>query len=151
MKTYQAEAWAAFREDVRVLLPQHWEEIALDRAKVPLDVDWPRYDALAAAGALHCVTAREDGRLIGYHVAIVSGHLHYASTLHGFTDVYFLLPEARAGRTGLRLFQEVERQMRALGVKKLFTGTKLHLDQSRLLEHLGYRRTEYLYTKLIGE
>ena len=147
---YAVERWRAIRAEMLPLLVRHWREVALNHADVPLDIDEARYKSLDESGALHIVTARQAGTLIGYHVAIISTHLHYASTLHGITDVYWIAPEKRQGTTALRLFQRVERELKARGVKKLFTATKLHLDQGRLFEHLGYKPVERLYAKLIG-
>lgn len=149
MTVYSVERWAALKPEMLPLLVEHWKEIALNHAEVPLDIDHERYDALDEAGVLHIVTAREDGVLIGYHVAIVSTHLHYKSTLHGITDVYYIAPAKRQGFTGIRLFQTVEKELKTLGVKKLFTGTKLHLDLGRMFERLGYKPVERLYAKII--
>lgn len=151
--TYQVEKWRAALPEMEPLLVKHWHEIALGHDKVPLDIARDKYQAMCDAGVLHIVTVRDDGMLIGYHVAIVSGHLHYLSTLHGITDVYFILPAYRKGRTGIRLFQKVEAEMRALGVKKLITGSKLHTadgNSGRLFEYLGYAATETVHTKYIG-
>lgn len=147
---YRVERWRNLRREMLPLLVRHWREIALNHADVPLDIDQQKYAELDEAGALHIVTVRKDGELIGYHVAVVSGHLHYKSTLHGITDVYWIAPEFRQGFTGIRLFQHVEKELAAIGVRKLFTGTKVHLDMSKLFERLGYKRVEFLYAKLIG-
>lgn len=147
--TYAVERWRDLRAEMLPMLVRHWREVALNHADVPLDIDEKRYAELDEGGALHIVTARRNGLLIGYHVAIVSTHLHYASTLHGITDVYYIAPECRHGVTGMRLFQFVEKDLKARGVRKLFTATKLHLDQGTLFERLGYKPTERLYTKLI--
>lgn len=149
MTTYAVERWKDIRGEMLPLLVKHWHEVALNHAEVPLDIDESRYRQLDEGGALHIVTARREGALIGYHVAIVSTHLHYASTLHGITDVYWIDPACRHGVTAIRLFQAVERELKALGVRKLFTATKLHIDQGALFEHLGYRAVERLYAKLI--
>ena len=149
MTTYAVERWRDLRGEMLPLLVRHWKEVALNHADVPLDIDEARYKSLDESGSLHIVTARRDGILIGYHVAIVSTHLHYASTLHGITDVYWIAPESRHGVTAMRLFQTVERELRALGVRKLFTATKLHLDQGALFDRLGYKPVERLYAKLI--
>lgn len=146
---YRVERWKNLRAEMLPLLVRHWREVALNHADVPLDIDEARYAELDEAGALHIVTARRNGLLIGYHVAIVSGHLHYKSTLHGITDVYWVAPECRHGVTAMRLFQAVERELKAAGVRKLFTATKLHMDQGPLFERLGYRPVERLYAKLI--
>jgi len=149
MTVYAVEAWKDVKAEMVPLWERHWREVALNHAEVPLDVDHDRYDGLADAGALHVLTARRGGELIGYHIAIISGHLHYRSTLHGITDVYWLAPEHRHGITAMRMFQAVERELKALGVRKLFTATKLHLDQGTLFERLGYKPVERLYAKLI--
>lgn len=151
LPSYQVERWRDLKAEMLPLLHRHWEEIALNHAEVPLDIDHERYDALDESDALHIVTVRQDSDLIGYHVAIVSSHLHYKSTLHGITDVFFLAPEHRKGLTGVRLFKRVEEEMRALGVKKLFTATKVHLDMSPIFERLGFNRVEYLYAKILRD
>jgi hypothetical protein len=147
--TYAVERWRDVRDEMLPLLYRHWREVALNHDQVPLHIDEKRYADLDAKDALHIVTVRRAGTLIGYHVAFVSTHLHYASTLHGITDVFWIAPEHRHGVTALRMFQHVERELKALGVRKLFTATKLHLDQGPLFEHLGYRPVERLYSKLI--
>lgn len=149
--TYAVEHWLDIKDEMLPILERHWREIALNHEDVPLDIDHERYDAMDEAGHLHIVTVRREGALIGYHVAIISGHLHYASTLHGITDVFYVAPEYRQGFTGIRLFQKVEKEMKSLGVKKLFTGTKVHLDLSKLFERLGYKRVEYLYAKILKD
>lgn len=146
---YAVEHWRDLRGEMVPLLVRHWKEVALNHAAVPLDIDEAKYRELDEKGALHIVTARREGRLIGYHVAIVATHLHYASTLHGITDVYWIDPELRHGITAVRMFSRVEKELKGLGVRKLFTATKLHLDQGRLFESLGYKPVERLYAKLI--
>lgn len=146
---YAVERWRDLRAEMLPLLVRHWREVALNHADVPLDIDEAGYKRLDDCGSLHIVTVRRDGLLIGYHVAIVTPHLHYASTLHGITDVYWIAPECRHGVTAMRMFQCVERELKKLGVKKLFTATKLHLDQGPLFERLGYRPVERLYGKII--
>lgn len=147
---YAVERWKDLRAEMLPLLQLHWREVALNHADVPLDIDEARYRQLDEAGALHIVTVRKDDTLIGYHVAIVATHLHYASTLHGITDVYWIAPERRHGLTALRMFERVERELLAKGVRKLFTATKLHLDQGALFEHMGFKPVERLYAKMIG-
>lgn len=147
--SYAVERWATVKREMLPLLTRHWREVALNQADVPLDIDHARYQELDEAEALHIVTVRRHGLLIGYHVAIISTHLHYASTLHGITDVYWIAPECRHGVTAMRMFQAVERELKTLGVRKLFTATKLHLDQGPLFERLGYKPVERLYAKII--
>jgi GNAT superfamily N-acetyltransferase len=151
--TYQVEPWEAYFPECQALWVQHWCEVALDQAAVPLDPDLERYQAYADAGHLFILSMRDAGKLVGYFVGIVSGHLHYKSTRMCFTDLFYLLPAYRKGLAGVRLFREAETALRARGVRRIQTATKLHahLDMSRLLERLGYTRVEAAYHKLLEE
>lgn len=151
MVTYQVEDWFECWEEMSVLWDAHWQEVALDREKIRLAPDFASYERFAQDGSLHVVTAREDGKIIGYHISIVKPHLHYKDSLSAFTDVYFIHPDHRKGMVGVKLFKETEKSLKARGVQKMFTGTKLSLDMGRIFERLGWRETERLYTKYIGD
>ena len=133
------------------VIHDHWREVAIDHAEIPLDMDCKRYQTLDETGMLHIVTVRRDGVLLGYFTALVVGHLHYASTLHAFTDLYYLRPAWRKGTVALKLFGTAHRTLKERGVVKIASGTKLHdgLDMSKLFSYMGYRLTEKLYTKLL--
>ncbi len=151
MVTYQVEGWFDVKDEMSHLWPLHWQEVALNRDKIPLEPDFDSYAAYANSGMLHIVVARKDGEIIGYHFSVVRPHLHYKNSLSAFTDIYFIAPAHRTGRTPMRLFEHVEKTLKARGVKKLFTGTKLSLNAGPLFEHMGWTPTETLYTKYIGD
>ena len=150
MVTFAVEDWFDVKSQMEHLWPAHWEEVAINKDKIPLDPDFDAYGAMASAGMLHIVVAREMGAVVGYHFTIVKPHLHYRRSLSGLTDIYYIAPQYRAGRIPLRLFEFVEKTLKARGVEKLFTGTKLSLDAGPLFEHMGWTETERLYTKFIG-
>jgi GNAT superfamily N-acetyltransferase len=151
--TYQTEPWEAYFPECQSLWLKHWLEVALDQAQIPLDPDLERYQAYADAGQLFILTMRDEGKLVGYFTAILSGHLHYKSTPMAFVDLYLVDKPYRKGLAGVRLFREAETALRALGVRRIQTATKLHahLDISRLLERLGYARVEAAYHKLLTD
>lgn len=150
MVTFCVEDWFDCKDEMAALWPDHWKEVALDHEAIPLDPDLALYDHLADGGMLHCMIAREGGKIVGYHLSIVKPHLHYRTSLHAQTDVYYIAPEHRKGMTGVRLFKEVELSLKSRGVKKMITGTKLSLDMSAIFKRLGWRETERTYTKCIG-
>jgi L-amino acid N-acyltransferase YncA len=108
------------------------------------------YRDFETTGRLHLVVARENGKVVGYHLSVVRTHPHYKTSLTAYTDVYFLSKECRKGFAGVRLFREVERTLKARGVEKMFTGTKKSLDMTRVFEYLGWTETERTFTKYIG-
>lgn len=149
MITFHVEPWSRFRTEGVQLWKDHWAEVAVDRDEIKLDVDFAQYDAQDAAGALHIVVARDEGRIVGYWSGLIRGHLHYGSTLHAFTDVYFVEKAYRKEGLGVALFSFVEKSLKARGVKKIVTATKVHLNHSALFKGLGYRETEIVFTKLL--
>lgn len=151
MITFHVESMRRIHAELVPLLQDHWREIGRDHHEVPLDPDWVRYFDLDDKGNLSVIAVRHAGELVGYHIAVISPHLHYKGTLHGVTDVYYLKPEHRRGFTGVRLFKAVGDEMKRRGVVKLITGTKLHHDMGRIFERLGYRETERVFTKIVGE
>lgn len=150
MITYAVEDWLAIKGEVLPLLYRHWVEVALDRDSIPLVVDFDTYDALAAAGILHIVIARNDGELVGYFWALVKNHLHYASTLMAFTDIIFIDKPHRKGRAGQGLIRAMEESLNGRGVKKIFIATKTKLNLGPLFERMGYGVHEVIYSKMIG-
>lgn len=148
--TFMVEAWSGCFAEMSALWTEHWEEVAINRDVIKLDPDLDQYAELERSGALHVVVARERGAIVGYHISIVRPHLHYRRSLSAFTDVYFLRKSHRAGMTGVRLIKAAEESLRARGVQKMFTGTKLHMDMGPIFERLGWTPTETLFTKVIG-
>ena len=127
----------------------HYDELCVTK-DFPLLPDYEAYGRLHMAGLLKCITARGKSGLIGYAIFIVQPHLHYMSCKTAFEDIYFLRKEHRLGRTGIRLFQFAEEALRADGVNRIIMHTKVHLDNSKLFEYLGYKHTDKLYTKILS-
>ena len=149
MVTYTVERLADAQRELETLLPLHWREVAKHQDTIKLAPDWPFYYQQEASGKLHLLVVRAAGRMIGYHIAFVSPHPHYRHSLTASVDIYFVLPEYRKGRVGLRLFKEAEKSLKARGVQRILTSTKVDADKSLLFERLGYRRVEYVYSKLL--
>lgn len=149
---FQEESFQEVEGEIRGLLLEHWEEVALDKDVIPLDPDWDQYRLLEKLGMLSIIAARDDeGTLIGYYVAFIRKHLHYAGSLTAYSDLYFIKPQYRKGRVGLRLFQAHEKAMKAKGVQKIYTMHKLHVHSTmgRLLGFMGYRHIENIYSKVL--
>ena len=146
--TYQVEDPAEFIEALKDILPTHYDELCVTK-DYPLMPDYEAYGRLYVAGMLRCITVRDDNELIGYAIFIVHPHLHYKSCVTAFEDIYFLRKEERKGRVGIRLFQFAEDVLKKEGVDRIVMHTKIHMDNSRLFEYLGYKLTDKLFTKIL--
>ena len=146
--TYEDVNGLDFLYELEQIFPDHYEELCVTK-DFPLDPDYEAYRHLAKAGMLRCITCRMDGNLIGYIVFYIQPHLHYKSCKTAFEDIYYVKKEFRKGRIGIKLFQYAEKVLKEHGVNRIIMHTKVHLDNSRLFEYLGYKHTDKLYTKLL--
>lgn len=149
MITYQQESLVTTKEDARPLLEQHWEEIALNKDTIKLNPDWDAYADLEDAGVLKIFTARLDGQLIGYFVVFVKEHLHYKDHLFAYNDILFLTKEYRKGFTGAKLMKFAEKCLKEDGVSVVIVNTKRHKPFDVLLNWLGYKHIENIYSKVL--
>lgn len=150
MMTSQLETIREGLHEIGPLLPLHYEELALDKDKVPLDPQYNLYLAREDRGEVIYMTLRENGKLMGYFIGFIAPGLHYQTCLTCTMDIFYVHPDHRNGRGGLRLFRAVEKELRRRGVNRWFVGSKMHKDASRLFEALKFRPIETFYSKWLG-
>ena len=145
MITYQPESVIDIQPQLLSLVEDHYEELA--DTSVPLDVDWSKYYQMETIGIYYTLTVRDNGVLIGYIGYIVTPHIRYQSEVFAVADVFYLKPEYRKGRIGIKLFQYAEQEMKRHGVTKIVNHVKLKNDFGKIFEYLGYKPLERSYIK----
>jgi L-amino acid N-acyltransferase YncA len=144
------ERWPEFFRDGAYLFPMNYQELALNKDKVSLEVNAELFSEIDQKEVLNIVTVRDDGKLVGYHVSALLPHMHYKGAgLMGYTDVYFLRPDYRRAGTGIRLLRKVETSLAERNVPKLYMSTKVHSDNGPLLEAMGYTFSDRIFTKVL--
>lgn len=148
---YQEEWFDEVVEDIKPLIENHWEEIALNKEKIKLNPDWEIYEALNDIDRLRIFTVRDDGRLVGYNILIINKHLHYKDHVFAVNDLIFI-DEAYRGRTvAYRLIKYVEKMLKESGVSVMVMNMKVKSPFDKLLEGCGFTYVERIYSKYIGE
>jgi GNAT superfamily N-acetyltransferase len=150
MLKIQRATWAEMRAEAEPLFKVHYDELALHKDVMPMGCDHEFYFQLERNNFLLVVTARRDGRLVGYYVGIVIAH-HPHNKEGGkvsTTDMFFILPSERRGGAGVKLLRFVEHELRREGVKKATISTKLHFENAELLEALGWEKTDIVRQKV---
>ena len=137
-----------FLDELKQIFPVHCEGLCVTKG-YELEPDYDTYKRLADGNWLRCITCRCDGELIGYIVFIIQPHLHYKSCLTATEDIYYVKKEYRKGRVGLRLFMYAEQVLKGLGVNRVVMHTKVHMDNSRIFEYLGYKNTDKVFSKML--
>jgi len=109
------------------------------------------YKAYEDAGQVLVVTLRQKGRLVGYFVGFVNPSLHYSTCLTLQMDIFWTHPDIRGRLEGVKLFRAVVKEAKRRGVQRIFYGSKLHKDASRMFEYLKMDPVEVYYSKWIGD
>jgi len=150
MIEYKEETFDQVIDEIKPLLEDHWEEIALNKEVIKLNPNYEMYEKLCNSGVMRIVTARDDGKLIGYCICIIAYNLHYKDSLTATNDIFFISKDYRKGSTGVKLFIKNEEILKSYGVQRLIMNTKVHQDVGAIFERLGYKQTERVFGKLIG-
>lgn len=150
MLKYSLEAFDDYYKDVQDIWKKHFDEIAVNKDHRKLDPNLEEYRNLEKRKRLIVYTVRDEGKLVGYALAVLARPLHY-NYLASMFDMYYVLPEYRKGTVGIDLLKGIEQELKKAGVKEMYGGTKTHKDLSILFEHLGWSSAEIRYIKWIGE
>lgn len=136
-----------FWDEAQDLFILHWKEIAQSKNAIKLEPDTDKYKQLEKAGVLEVFTARDNGKLVGYGVFITHQHLHYKSSKSADSDLLYLLPSHRNGWAGYRLIKFCFEQLHNISrVQRIFWRMKQHRNFSKLIERLGGKHHEHVYT-----
>lgn len=134
-------------ERAQVLLFRHWEEIS-HYPDIPLEINWPVYEAAEAGGKFRLFLVRVDGEIAGYAAYFVNHNPRYMSSLQAVQDVIFLAPEHRGGTLGYRLIAFADKALAAEGCQCVYQHQKnAHPALGRLLEAQGYEAVETIWAK----
>jgi len=148
--TANVESFTVCFDEWRGLIAGHWERLALDRDKVPLDPMWDSYFTREERGELMFLVLRDRGRMIGYWLAFIAPGLHYKTCLTATMDIWYLVPGYEQTMASMILMRGVEHEYKRRGVDRSFVGEKLHRPCGRLYEAFGYQPIETYYSKWIG-
>lgn len=116
--TFQHERYSeAFCKELLPLIKANWRESSSYEAGIEVDPSFPRYQKLDAADVCVCFTARDDGKLVGYVVYIVTASRKHRAVLCGFGEALYMGPEHRGH--GPQLLTAAHQALIARGVRRL--------------------------------
>lgn len=98
-------------------------------------------------GKLNICTARENGKLVGYHVCLIDRHTQSKDLLVGTVQHVHVLKEYRKDNNGSNFLKFVEKVLKEKGVKLLFMAVNPKLKTDKLLERMGFTIDEIVYSK----
>jgi len=143
---YQEEKYSDILPELEPLLFKLAEEVDRYPEEPVLDVD---HETLSSMDSLQVITAREDGELVGFHVATVQPDIFYKHILTGFVMLYYMLPLFRGRGRGSGLFEYAEKLYKQKEVQRVFMSRKIYIPNEKVFTKLGYKQIEANYTKAI--
>lgn len=146
----------SFMEIYHELLPLfelHWKELGPYKDKMPLSPNVEIYSYLESQGQLLTLTARQDGRIVGYIICAIRSGLHYSTTLQAITDIPYVAPSVRGRGVGVRLFLTAQEELKARKVGPWFASYKIQSDlapsMDKVLRWLGMEPCDLQFSKWI--
>lgn len=148
MIAVQVESVRQCWDDIYPLAKQHQESTKSYRRHEPFNPDRERYIQYNDMGFFHLITARDNGRLVGYFGVYTSQSMH--SQLNMATeDTFYVHPEYRHGRVALRILRYVETYLQTLGVHEVLFSCEIdnRTGIQGLLAMLGYEAKIQQFSK----
>jgi len=147
---FRQEFLADVIQEIQELLVLNYKEVELDQDIIKLNPDWDAYQQAENNNILKGFTARKEGKLIGYFVAMVTKHIHYKDHIFAGNDVLFIHPDFRKGFTAMNLIKFAEKCLTEDGVTVLTINTKCDKPFDVLLDRMMYKQIENVYRKRLN-
>ena len=128
---------------------QQFDEVVGDKGDITWNLDLDMFKLISDAGLIHLVVAREEDNIIGYFCNLVNLDL--------FTKVYqakelaiFVHPDYRKSGIFKQMLDVMEDLLICNGVRMQFLSFQKGHNEGLPLK-FGYRETEIVYEKILGE
>ena len=134
------------------LINQHWDEVAFCKDKVPVDPNWEGFKEIERKESLFVMTARDEGRLIGYAVFVLHSLMHYKTCWAASNDAIFVDKDYRSkSSVGLRLIKTCEKELKNRGIHRIFWHVKPTNDWTPVLKRMGYTVEDVIMGKYVKD
>jgi len=136
---YRRELLANAILEIRETLPAMWAEMAPGFGAEQPEPRWDLYFTAEKRDAAFLLTAREEGRLVGYFGMILHDNPSLKNELAATATPYYVVPHPRRGMILLALIRHAIRICQRAKVKKAMIKTHPWASAESLLVHLGAR------------
>jgi hypothetical protein len=149
---FQVERIRDIVDEIHPLHEAHFAETEKHLDGFNLNADYDYFVACEREGGLIQFTCRdiETGKLVGNIRMYVRKSLH-TGTLCANEDTYYVLPEFRKGFAALRFWQFMEDCLKSIGVREIYTDSKVVNKVHKLNEYCGYKHVANSYVKVFQE
>lgn len=142
-----------FLDEAKDILYRHWEELAVNKDKIPLSPDKEKYHQLQEVGVIkNIVVYNEKDEVVGYSVLLIQPALHYSCDVFAHVDIIYVDKQYRKSSLGARLLLATENIAKENGASVILHHAKPNVPMIiKPLEKLNYKLYEFIYGKYLGE
>ena len=140
-------------DEVECLIQAHHDQLGEFDAELGFDPDYEKAIQLEQSGIFRVVTARHDGKLVGYCCFLVHNSLEHKTLKVGTQAMWFVSDEHRRG-AGKLLMTESLRRLKEEGVKVAYPHHRVFGGGEHvavLMKRLGAKPLELSYSLQIGD
>jgi hypothetical protein len=131
------------------MLMLHYDELNQNKSVMTVNPDDDAYMKWQELGALVLLVMYLDDVAIGYSVNYLCNSIHYVDTLICKNDLFYIHPDHRKGRNGIKLIAETKIEASELGAKLMMWHCKEDTPMRKLLERTGCKVEEITYSEVI--
>jgi GNAT superfamily N-acetyltransferase len=146
--SFALESWDQFYADAKPLIEKHFEEAALVDLELGLDEEF--FQSMFSRGSLMIMTARDDGKLVGYLLLSLVSHPISKSIMQLMEYAFYLTPEYRKGWTAAKMIRATEQIARVKNAGRVVFAELVregYTGPGKLYERLGYKLSSRYYSK----
>lgn len=111
------------------------------------DHDWTAYMSMQAQDMTVFVTAREDGKLVGYAMYVITPMLHHCKYLMAVCDALVTWYTHRGQGIGRLLYEVAEKECIDRGANRIVNHHRLCYGAEPIFPKLGFKLIEHVYMK----
>lgn len=144
-----AEAYNSMHQAMQ----DHWDEVPFGTFGLDFNLDTDAYQLVEHEGYAKYYLVYQEDVAIAYMSVMAAPMYKHKGRLSATTDAYYVAPEYRKSGVFGKLIEFVEKDLAEFGIEFFNIGhNPMYKGKTEeFLEHVGYQRTEVIYTKRLGE
>jgi GNAT superfamily N-acetyltransferase len=146
---YKQEFLLDVKDEVVLLIQDHFDEVYPARKVFKFDMDWDLYSQLENLGLLKIFTARDDGSLVGYLFVVLSPNLHSKGSMLACDDGLYVAKSHRGKSVAKDLVCFTEHCLKKDGVKVFHIVGTTEKPIDSLVKRMGYVKVETKFQKVL--
>ncbi len=143
---FSVEEYAGLTGEIDRLCAEAVDEVVVG-CKFNYEIDHSQFINMDSIGLLRLITARSNGKLVGFHVSTITDDIFYKGKKTAFVLFYLLDKNFRGKGQGIKMFDYAEKLNIENDVDRCFMSRKVHLDNEKMFLSLGYINIEANYEK----